>query len=237
MACGGICKWITVRKNLKKHLNALEEVQRQEINALNGPQPRTAVAVLTDYELRQAQDAFDRLNSRYKLREALDFFLTNYKEPTSDLKISDVLEDFYDAKRAAGVRERSITQFRSTLERLSKVLSDKMLHEMAIEDLQAYVASKVWTLKTQNNFRADAHSFFEWCLAKPRQWVFENPAHDLSKFNIERGIPQVLRFKGAQALMERVAEKHDEALVPYFALCRYPASGSRRRTRQGRENG
>ncbi len=93
-----------------------------------------------------------------------------------------------------------------------------MLHEIEIENLQAYVASKTWTLNTQNNFRADAHAFFQWCLAKPRQWVFENPAHDLPKFKIERGIPQVLRFKEAQALMECVAEKHDGALVPYFTL-------------------
>ena len=52
--------------------------------------------------MKRAQDAFERLNERYSLREAVDFFLTYGKEPTSDFKVSDVLEDFYDAKRAAG---------------------------------------------------------------------------------------------------------------------------------------
>ena len=51
--------------------------------------------------MKRALDAFDRLEGQYSLREAVDFFLTNYKKPTSDFKISDVLENFYDAKLLA----------------------------------------------------------------------------------------------------------------------------------------
>ena len=80
------------------------------------------------------------------------------------------------------------------------------------------MASTLWTLKTQNNFRADAHSFFEWCLAKPQQWIFENTAHDLPKFKVERGIPLILKYREARVLMARVAEKGEGALVQYFAL-------------------
>ena len=62
----------------------------------------------------------------YGRKIRFDFFSTKDKEATSDFKISDVLGDFCDAKGAAGVRERSITQLRSTLDRLSTALPDKV---------------------------------------------------------------------------------------------------------------
>lgn len=206
-----------VRKNFLKHADALEEIQSLRIKALNGETHRSAVTTLTDLQIAEAQDAFDRLNGRYSLREAIDYFLGNYKEPTSSFTISDVLDEFLDAKRAAGVRERSIKQLKSTLTQFTKAVPKQLLHEISIADLEDYIKSKSWSPKTQNNFRADLHSFFEWCILKPRQWLSENPASDLPKFKIERGIPQILSFKQSKELMEYVAEK-DAGMVPYFAL-------------------
>lgn len=42
------------------------------------------------------------MNGRYALREAVDYSLANFKEPTSDFKLCDVLEEFLEAKKAGG---------------------------------------------------------------------------------------------------------------------------------------
>jgi integrase len=207
-----------IRKNFASHAEALNEKQQyNNVLSLNS-QHRTAVTTLSDGQIGEAQEAFERLGDDHSLRFAVDFFLQNYRAPNCDYSLSDVLEDFYADKRAAGVRERSITQLKSTLTRFGDYVEGKKLHEVKLEHLHAYIRKHDWSRKTQNNVRADIHSFFEWARANPRNWISTNPAHDLPKFKIERGVPEILSVKDCKALMAAVEATDDGAFVPYFAL-------------------
>lgn len=207
-----------IRKNFASHAEALNEKQKyNDVLSLDN-QHRTAITTLSDGQIAEAQDAFERLGDDHSLRFAVDYFLANYRAPNCDYTVKGVLEDFYEDKRAAGVRERSITQLKSTLTRFAAYVEGKKLHEVKLEHLHAYIRKHDWSRKTQNNVRADIHSFFEWARANPRNWISTNPAHDLPKFKIERGVPEILSVKDCKALMAAVEATDDGAFVPYFAL-------------------
>ncbi|NRA26372.1 MAG: phage integrase N-terminal SAM-like domain-containing protein [Opitutales bacterium] len=207
-----------IRKNFESHAEALNEKQHYNtILALDTPH-RTAVTVLSDVQISEAQDAFNRLGERHSLSFAVDYFLKHYREPVCDYAVKDVVHDFLHDKRAAGVRERSITQLKSTLKRFATYAERMKLHDIQLEHLQGFMSKHEWSRKTQNNVRADLHSFFEWTKAKPREWIHDNPAHDLPKFKIERGVPDILSVQQCAKLMEHVQIVHDGAFIPYFAL-------------------
>jgi integrase len=207
-----------IRKNFASHAEALNEKQQyNNVLSLN-IQHRTAVTTLSDGQIGEAQEAFERLGDDHSLRFAVDFFLQNYRAPTCNYTIKDVLDDFYEDKRSAGVRERSITQLRSTLTRFATQVEGKRIHEVTLEHLQAYIRKHKWSRKTQNNVRADIHSFFEWARARPRNWVSANPAHDLPKFKLERGVPEIIDTETATRIMHVLARYKGGAFVPYFAL-------------------
>lgn len=187
----GTTNGVRIRKNFASHAEALNEKQQYNNVLSLESQHRTAITTLTDGQIAEAQDAFERLGDAHSLRFAVDFFLGNYRAPNCDYTVKDVLEDFYADKRAAGVRERSITQLRSTLTRFADYVEGKKLHEVTLEHLHAYMRKHDWSRKTQNNVRADIHSFFEWARANPRNWISTNPAHDLPKFKIERIAPEI----------------------------------------------
>ncbi|MEN8726052.1 MAG: phage integrase N-terminal SAM-like domain-containing protein [Lentimonas sp.] len=207
-----------IRKNFASHAEALNEKQQyNNVLSLN-QQNRTAVTTMSDAQVGEAQDAYERLNGDHSLRFAVDFFLQHYRAPNCDYFMSQVLDDFYDDKLAVGVRERSITQLKSTLTRVATHVEGKKLHEITLEHLQAFIRKHKWSRKTQNNVRADIHSFFEWAKSRPRNWVSVNPAHDLPKFKLERGVPEILDAKTAARIMKVLARYKGGDFVPYFAL-------------------
>lgn len=207
-----------IRRNFATHAEALNEKQNLANLCLQESRFRPAVTTLTDAQLAEAQDAFERLNGNHSLRKAVDFFLKNHHEPETTYNMEDVLEDFYADKRTSGVRERTIVQLESSLSRFSKFIGGRKLHEINLEDLQQYMQKHKWARKTRNNVRADLHNFFEWCRAKPRVWIIDNPAHDLPKFKFERGIPEILDVKTCRDLMKHVNKLDGGELAPYFAL-------------------
>ena len=56
---------------------------------------------MSDGQIGEAQDAFERLGDDHSLRFAVDYFLANYRAPNCDYTVNDVLEDFYGDKRAS----------------------------------------------------------------------------------------------------------------------------------------
>ncbi|MEN8735051.1 MAG: hypothetical protein ABF329_09565, partial [Lentimonas sp.] len=133
-----------IRKNFASHAEALNEKQQyNNVLSLN-QQNRTAVTTMSDAQVGEAQDAYERLNGDHSLRFAVDFFLQHYRAPNCDYFMSQVLDDFYDDKLAVGVRERSITQLKSTLTRVATHVEGKKLHEITLEHLQAFIRKHKW---------------------------------------------------------------------------------------------
>ena len=83
-----------IRKNFKTHAEASAERQSLEIQRLNSENDLRLVASrLTSAELKQAEVAISRLNGT-PLSQAVDWYLTTYKEPNTKITIADAMTEF-----------------------------------------------------------------------------------------------------------------------------------------------
>lgn len=102
-----------------------------------------------------------------------------------------------------------------------------LVHTITTDDVESFLRSFDVGPKRFNNLRADLHAFFNFCVARPRQWIRENPVTPIAQFKIARGLPEIISEVRAAELMAYVegykggerCKMRRGGLVPYFALC------------------
>jgi hypothetical protein len=99
------------------------------------------------------------------------------------------------------------------------------VHEIGTPDVEAFLRSLrskdgtgAASRKTWNNARADLHAFLGWCADPQRRWCASNPATNVPKFKLGRGVPEILTVAEARELMHFVSDFEGGALARYFAL-------------------
>jgi hypothetical protein len=106
---------LRIRKRFKSEEEARSWKGIREIQALNEHSEfHPVVTKLTQQQITEAENAFNRLGTRYSLTSALDFFLKHCCEPDVILSLEDALARFLEAK-AGHIRDRSRVQLKSTL--------------------------------------------------------------------------------------------------------------------------
>ena len=104
------------RKRFKTLAEASGDLAVQRVQLTNSSTAIHTVNTPLDLsQVRDAEAALTRLNGRYSLAEAVDYFLRHYAEPDEAKPLPDALSAFLDAREKAGVRARSILQLKSTL--------------------------------------------------------------------------------------------------------------------------
>lgn len=216
------------RRKFKDRSDAEAFIYRKQVELANdsGASHRV-VTRLDEDQVKEAEDAFHRLGSRYSLREAVDYFIRHFCEPDFKITIGDAKRKFLEGKEREGVRERSIRQLESTVSRFEGFLPAGVhVHEVTAEDVERFLRGlrakggvEKATRKTWNNYRADLSSFFNWCGDTQRRWIADNPAGRVKKFKkLDRDIPETLTVEQAEALMRHVEGHAGGAMVRYFAL-------------------
>ena len=214
-----------IRKRFKNEEAARTWKGLQEIKTLNEhSELHPVVTKLTGSQIAQAEALVARLSDRYTLTQVGDYFFQHFHEPDFKISLSEASVKFRGAMEGV-IRDRTLIQLKSTLGQFEQFMGNCNLHEITHEDVERYLRSlrardgvNPARRKTWNNYRADLHLFFEWCLDKQRRWISVNPAADTTRFKIDREHIEVLELERARALMDHVAEFKGGKLVPYFAL-------------------
>lgn len=217
------------RKKFKDAAEAEGFVATKQVELANGSALNAVTTRLTGEQVAEAEAAFQRLGDRYKLEEAVSFFLDHFAEPENPTTFADALRAFALGKEAEGVRPRSLRQLDSTLGQFRTFAEGRGInhvHEADAKVVEAFLKSlrarngvDTASRKTWNNYRADLSSFFNWCADPRRRWVTSNPVDHVHKFkNTGRGVIEALSIKDALRLMRKVEKFKDGRLVPYFAL-------------------
>lgn len=223
------------RRRFKDRSEAEAFIYQKQVELANdsGASHRV-VTRLDEDQVKEAEDAFHRLGSRYSLREAVDYFIRHFCEPDFKITMKDARVKFIEGKEREGVRERSRKQLESTLRGFEAFLGKGdteigggvHVHEITADDVERFLRGlrakdgvQKATRKTWNNYRADLSSFFNWCGDHQRRWIGDNPAARVKKFKkLDRDIPETLSLKEAVALMRHVENHAGGAMVRYFAL-------------------
>jgi hypothetical protein len=213
------------RKQFADHNEAALFSSEKHTELLNrGSSHRNVSTILSEPDIRAAESCITRLGGKYKLAEAVDFFLKHFHEPDFKITVSEASVKFR-ASLEGRVRDRTLVQMGYSLRHFEEFSKNYFLHEITPEDVVRFLQSlrardgvNAASKKTWNNYRTDLYQFFGWCGDKPRRWISGNPAADATRFKIDREQINVLALDQCKALMNYVAEFRGGELVRYFAL-------------------
>jgi integrase len=216
---------VRIRKNLKSREEAAAEKAALELNALQATAGmRTAMTFLADEQLRQAEDAFRRIEGRAcSLLFYLDYALTNYRAPEREQSLDAAIAEYVAAKQRE--HERGIISavqvgsIKKELTLLRGHFPGSTIAPLTAEKLTAFCERGQPSLKTYNNRRGILSTFFKFAFQK--DWILRNPVEKIPYYRIahRRGSARTLSAPQAQELMAFVENHEGGQLVPFFALC------------------
>lgn len=215
-----------VRKKFASQEDALECKAQLDLNYWNeGAAMRPVLTKFSEGELAEFDYCLSRLRGRYRLIEAVEYFLAHHQGISQPTPLRRAIDQFR-AESEGRIRERTLVQLKSVLKQFEEAIGrDALLHEITTQDVERFLRSirakdrvSPATRKTWNNYRGDLHAFFGWCADKGRRWLSSNPVADAPRFRIDSEHIEVLKLEDARALMRYVAEFKSGKLVWYFAL-------------------
>ena len=239
-----------IRENYKTRAQAVAKRQEYDVEHLNAePEGQTVWTTLTHKENRDAIAAVNQLKaqqSEYSLSFAVDYFLSNYQAPKSDIAAADAAQEYLDQRDRDCLRGfLSTLQYKSIYFEMNwfkRCFADRPLASVTEDELRDYLEKPknqptnrrkppaVTSLKTWNNRRGMLNTFFRYSVEKA--YIGENPIDRVPKYKqtAYRSTAQTLKASEAKELMHfletytgpekrRPRNKQPEGfLVPFFAL-------------------
>ena len=218
---------VRIRKNFKTQEEAAAEKAAQELRALQSASGlRSGTTFLTDVQLREAEDAFRRLEGRpQSLLFYVDFGLTNYRESGQQKALSEAVSEYVATKvkesertLISSVQVRSI---RNELRMLQRYFPAGSVSQFTTGNLTTYLERGQPSLKTYNNRRGILSTFLKFSFQ--RDWIVANPVEKTPHHRINHRRGSAVTFTAQQAgeLMVFLEGYEDGSLVPYVALCMF----------------
>jgi site-specific recombinase XerC len=173
-------------------------------------------------QIAEAESCVQRLAPKYTLGQATDYFLQHFRAPDFAISVGEASVKYRGAMEGV-IRDRSLTQLKSSLGQFERFTSNCSLHEVDeslverfLQSLRARNGIDKASPKTWNNVRGDLHQWFEWCRAQ--RYLATNPAAEVKRYDIEQHNVEVLSLEQSKALMQHVAGYKAGRMIPCFAL-------------------
>jgi site-specific recombinase XerD len=223
-----------IRIRCKSEQEALIRKSEQETAAINAERSTRFIQTrLSADQLNEAEACFARLQPKYTLTQATDYFLRHFHAPDFEITVSDASTQFQAALEGT-VRPRSLSTMAATLLRFSEFADNANVHEITAATVEAYLHSlrgrngtdkaskKTWNLTLQL-----VSQFLGWC--RDKKYITENPADGIKRFKLEVGHIDVLDVQKCEELMRHVETYKDGKLVWFFSLALFTGirTGSR----------
>ncbi|HWZ95134.1 MAG TPA: site-specific integrase [Opitutaceae bacterium] len=216
---------VRIRKNFKTKEEAAAEKGSLELKALQATAGlRSATTFLADAQMREAEDAFRRLDGRpHSLLFYLDYAFANYRESVRDVSLSDAVAEYTAIKQKEHDRtllsERQLRSIKYELGTFKLRFPTAMLAQFSPASLITYLERGTPSLKTYNNRRGLLSTFFKFAFQK--DWIASNPIEKTPQHRLRhrRGSAATISAEQAAKLMAYVETYRDGQMVPYFALC------------------
>ncbi len=191
------------------------EAERMGVRAALRPK----ITRLNLRQLAQAEAAIELLKGTgLTIIDATRHALRNPPPAQSTKKLGTAHRDFLEDRKPF-VGPRTYEALRLTGERFIRFVGEKtLLAEVGTDHVRKWMVSNgEISKKSWNNYRGDLFTFFEWCLAKPRAWVTDNPVKPISRHDIVRSLPERLEVETARELMAYL-EKEKPQWCLFFAI-------------------
>jgi len=221
----GYLHGVRFRKNFKTREEAAAEQAALEIRAINEANGLHTIATpLTPERVREAEAMFHRLADRGRpLSFYVDFALANYREPEQQKPLSDAVAEYVAAKEHEFEQDHiprpQLARIRWDLRKLQGHFLGRVVAELTVPGLVAFLEIGRPSMKTYNNRRGILSTFFKFALH--RSWIVENPILRVPHYQIRRrrGLATTFTAAPARDLMDHFEGFEGGRWVPHFALC------------------
>ncbi len=197
---------------------------------------RQLLTRLTPAELGDAEAAYleikDNPHLGLTLRQAVKFAVAHHKRPSVALW-ADVIERYKSDRERVGISTSQISNVAKAAARLAASSGRTELGNITRDEVEQLLATLAedTSPSTYNGLLGDISTFLSWCVQK--RHLSANPATEIERRKIARGLPQILQPSQVEALL-RDLEKTDPAWLPYATMCVF--CGLRPGTREGEAN-
>jgi integrase len=216
---------VRIRRNFKSREDAAVQKSVLEIRAAQEAAGlRQTTTYLADTQLREAEDAFRRLNGRTRsLLFYLDYGLANCRDSQNQKPLNEAIDEYVASKLRENeqtlLSPQQLRAIKDELNVLRKNFPSGPLDQLTPSNLKTYLERGNPALKTYNNRRALLSTFCKFALQQ--EWIGNNPIGKLPHHRIRhrRGSAVTISAENAKDLMAYAETYENGIMVPYFALC------------------
>lgn len=214
------------RKVVRIYGSDLEDVKRRVKEYYKPIEKKGELyTILTPMQMMDAKTAYDalaRAGLTLSLVECANRVIGRENELSvrSTVTVGDAWKQYFAEVQS----ETSEANIRSVEARTGKWVAmsggDRLLVDITPADIEGYLKSEYGGMarKTYNNHLQYIRTFFNWCMAKPRKWVAENPAEGLKEKKVVWVEPKSITPKDAKILFSALERDGNPVNLAYAVL-------------------
>ncbi len=151
----------------------------------------------------------------WSLEAAVDLALQQGRNPPS-VPLGRVVEEFLNAKRAAGLRPYYVRKLSASIRRFVVGRGMKPIAEITPGEIQEYAICNGWKVATRRSYLVDVKTLF--AFAMKRKYFRDNPAEAVDLPRVDDRSPGIISPDQARSILDASLD-HEPAALAVLALC------------------
>jgi len=159
-------------------------------------------------------DKYLTVNQSQKLQRVLISRLTDQTKSVSSVSNSNYLAMFLNAKKIEGCSERTLTYYKTTVEKLLDGITDP-IRKVTTDDIREYLANyqglNDCSKTTIDNIRRNISSFFTWL--EEEDYIIKSPMRRIHKIKTTKTVKEVISDEEIEKMRDKCKNLRDLAIV------------------------
>jgi site-specific recombinase xerD len=159
-------------------------------------------------------DEYLTANQSQKLQRVLTSRLTSQTKSVSSVSNSNYLAMFLNAKKIEGCSERTLSYYKTTVEKLLDRITDP-IRKVTTDDIREYLASyqglNDCSKTTIDNIRRNISSFFTWL--EEEDYIIKSPMRRIHKIKTTKTVKEVISDEEIEKMRDKCKNLRDLAVI------------------------
>lgn len=159
-------------------------------------------------------DEYLTANQSQKLQRVLISRLTDQTKSVSTVSNSNYLSMFLNAKKIEGCSERTLTYYKTTVEKLLDGITDP-IRKVTTDDIREYLANyqglNDCSKTTIDNIRRNISSFFTWL--EEEDYIIKSPMRRIHKIKTTKTVKEVISDEEIEKMRDKCKNLRDLAII------------------------
>lgn len=159
-------------------------------------------------------DEYLTANQSQKLQRVLISRLTDQTKSASSVSNSNYLAMFLNAKKIEGCSERTLSYYKTTVEKLLDRIMDP-IRKVTTDDIREYLASyqglNDCSKTTIDNIRRNISSFFTWL--EEEDYIIKSPMRRIHKIKTTKTVKEVISDEEIEKMRDKCKNLRDLAII------------------------